>query len=205
MSAAALLVPVVLIRRKRQDLILSDKEQFLIDDDEYWKSGWYSNPDDPHLFVPDRMSDMNFAMNMARPAAKAICIATAAVTIAALVFAAAVYLHFSAAEVNFVRDEDTIEISAAGYKCEFSLQEVRSAELLYEMPKDKFRRTNGASTDEYNIGHFRGKEIGKCMMFLYNRYEPILKIRLEDKTVFVNSRQSEQTESWLALLGRKQS
>lgn len=200
LTAGALLMPVILMRKRRGEILAADAQPLQVDDDEYWKNGWYSNPYDSRLFVQDRMSDMNFTMNMARPAAKAICTATAVLTALVVIFAAVVLIRFETAEVSFVREGDLIEISAAGYKCEFALSDVKSAELFDQMPDDTFRRVNGGSTDRYDIGHYRGRETGKCMMFLYRGYEPILKIQLEDQTVFVNSRQEGQTEEWFELL-----
>ena len=41
-----------------------------------------------------------------------------------------------------------------------NLQRKRIVEvtLLDRMPEDKFIRTNGGSTEDYDIGHFKGKE-----------------------------------------------
>ncbi len=199
-AVVVLLLPVVFIQRKRREVLSAEEELFQVDDDEYWENGWYYNPNDPCLFVQDRMSDMNFSMNMARPAAKAICGATAAVAAAALLFAAFMVMRFETAEVRFIRDGGQIEISAAGYECDFAVSEVKAAELLDEMPEEKFLRTNGGSTDHYDIGYYTGMETGKCMMFLYAGYEPVLKIRLENQTVFVNSKQAGQVEKWFGLL-----
>ena len=106
-GAAALLIPIASSVRKRKAVLESDQEAYYTDDDEYWKYGWYNNPDDDYI------------------------------------------------------------------------------------------RTNGGSTDKVNIGHFRGKETGKCMMFLYKGYSPILEIRLEDgMTVYINSREEKETEEW---------
>ena len=69
-----------------------------------------------------------------------------------------------------------------------------------ELPDERFTRTNGGSTEKVNIGHFRGRETGKCMMFLYNDCTPVLEIRLDDMTVFANSRDPQETERWLDML-----
>ena len=37
-------------------------------------------------------------------------------------------------------------------------------------------------------------------MFLYSGYEPILEIKLKELTVYVNSKNSEDTEEWYRLL-----
>lgn len=194
--AFALLFPILRIRGRRADILAADQSSLEVDDDEYWKNGWYSNPDDPHLFVMDRMNDMQFTMNMARPAAKAIVAVTAAAVVALLLFVAAVILNFENAEVTFVRENDTITIEAAGYDCKFAVDEVESAELIGRLPDDRYIRTNGGSTDRYDFGYYRGKQTGKCMMFLYSGYQPILKIQLNDLTVFVNSKSSGEVEEW---------
>ena len=195
-SAAALLVPLGLAVGKKKEILSADQAPCYVDDDAYWKNGWYSNPDDPHLFVMDRMNDMQFTMNMARPAAKAIVAVTAAAVVALLLFVAAVILNFENAEVTFVRENDTITIEAAGYDCKFAVDEVKSAELIGRLPDDRYIRTNGGSTDRYDFGYYRGKQTGKCMMFLYSGYQPILKIQLNDLTVFVNSKSSGEAEEW---------
>ena len=35
--------------RKRQEVLEADTSACYIDDDEYWKYGWYNNPGDRHL------------------------------------------------------------------------------------------------------------------------------------------------------------
>lgn len=195
-SAGAFLVPLLLALRKKAELLRSDRQPLCVDDDEFWKKGWYSNPDDRRLFVQDRMSDMNYSMNMAHPAAKAICGVTAALTAAALIGVLILLTIFDSAEVVLTSDGESARVSAALYKCEFRLSEVKSAELIQELPEDDFVRTNGGATEEYAIGHFRGRETGKCMMFLYTDCSPVLQIELEDQKVFINSRQEGQTERW---------
>ena len=192
----ALLLPLLRSRSKRADILAADQASFEVDDDEYWKNGWYSNPEDPHLFVTDRMNDMRLTMNMARPAAKAVAAVTAAALAALLLFVAAVILNFENADVTFVREDDTVTIEAAGYDCEFNVDEVKSAGLIGRLPEDRYIRTNGGSTDRYDFGYYRGRQTGKCMMFLYSGYQPILKIQLNDLTVFVNSKSPGEAELW---------
>ena len=55
-----------------------------------------------------------------------------------------------------------------------------------KMPKDSFTRTNGGATEEYNIGNYKGNTYGKCMLFIWNGYEPVVMIKGDNKTVFVN-------------------
>ena len=70
----------MMVRKKRRDVLReSDEKEILADDDYYWAKGWYENPWDNNLFVQDRMNTMHFTLNFAKPAAKIIVAAVAAV------------------------------------------------------------------------------------------------------------------------------
>ena len=196
LEAAALLFPLARSVRKRQEVLEADTSACYIDDDEYWKYGWYNNPGDRHLFIQDRFNSMNMSMNYGRPAAKVITAVLAAVVVGIVIWTAVLLADFINVEVLFTQEENTFTFEAAGYDCSFDKEEIRSVTLLEDMPDENFTRTNGGSTEEYNVGHFRGKETGKCMMFLYRGYTPVLEIRLDDMTVFANSQQEETTLQW---------
>lgn len=68
------------------------------------------------------------------------------------------------------------------------------------MPDGRFFRVNGVSTDHYDIGNYKNRKLGKCMLFLEGDYSPILEIKLEDKTVFLNSKISGNVEKWYQIL-----
>ena len=54
-----------------------------------------------------------------------------------------------------------------------------------------------------SIGHFKGSESGKTMLFLFNEYTPILKIELEDETVYLNSKEPGETEAWYEIITKQ--
>ncbi len=70
-----------------------------------------------------------------------------------------------------------------------------SIQLIDSIPEDRFLKTNGLSTDKNNVGHFKGWETGKCMMFLYKKESPILKIQLKNSLVFINSDQEGKVQT----------
>ena len=195
-SAAALIIPVALSVGKRREVLEADTSACYIDDDEYWKKGWYNNPDDPHFLVEDRFNSMNLSLNYGRPAAKVFTIVMTAVVAGVLIWTATILAEFVNVEVVFSREGDSWSFEAAGYDCTFTADEIRSVRLIDALPDERFTRTNGGSTEKYNVGHFRGRETGKCMMFLYNDSSPLLEIRLDDMTVFANSDRGETTEEW---------
>ena len=95
-----------------------------------------------------------------------------------------------------------VTIESFLYRCEFTLEQIEEAVLLPELPEDSFDRTNGASTFKRELGHYRGEETGPCMMFIDKGYSPVLFIDLGDESVFVNSREAEQTKEWYEMLAR---
>lgn len=68
--AAGITAAAIWLRNKRSELLDGDAASMLVDDDVYWKNGWYNNPEDRHLFVQDRMNSMNISMNLGRLAGK---------------------------------------------------------------------------------------------------------------------------------------
>jgi len=44
-----------------------------VDDDEYWKTGYYYNPNDNHILVKNRMFDGNYSFNLANSKARFWC------------------------------------------------------------------------------------------------------------------------------------
>ncbi|MDO4307056.1 MAG: hypothetical protein Q4C77_09480 [Eubacteriales bacterium] len=196
MAAGGFLLPVLFIHKKKQRILAQDTEPIYVDDDEYWKNGWYNNPHDSHLMVQDRLCGMNFSFNMAHPASWVIYGATVVLLAGTLLWLGIVLVSFHNAEVVFSLEGTEAQFEAAGYQCSFALEDVEQAELIEQLPEEKFAKINGGATEDYDIGHFRGSKSGKCMMFLRTGYTPILKITLPDKVVFVNSEKDGEVESW---------
>lgn len=69
-AAFAVLLPWGSAIQNRRELLAADDQPVEVDDDEYWKTGWYENPQDPRLLVQNRCCDTNYTFNMARPAAR---------------------------------------------------------------------------------------------------------------------------------------
>lgn len=199
LQAAALLfflIPILSLNRKKQEILASDLRPVYVDDDEYWKDGWYNNPNDRRLMVQDRLSGGNFSFNMARPAAKVINVLTAALLIGVMVWFFMLMISMLNMHVDFVVDGAQVHVESVGYKCDFEIGEIESVELLYEFPDENFSKINGVATDQMNVGHFSSRVSGKTMMFLYAGEYPIIKVTLEDQVILINSDSAEEVEVW---------
>ena len=98
--------------------------------------------------------------------------------------------------VNLARPAGKAWITSGYTDLSLSYGEILGVRLIDELPEDEYRRTNGVSDSRQNIGRFKGNETGKCRMFLYTGYEPILVIDTEDGPVYINSETDGEAEKW---------
>lgn len=184
------LIGFILVGRKKSSKILTgDDRPLYVDDDEYWKSGFYYNPNDKRILVKNRLCDTNYAFNYASKGGKIIVASLTIFVIASVIFAAAALIPFMNVDIKVSKTDDTVMINGAGYKCNINVNDIEEVKLFDELPKDNFTRTNGGSTNEYDIGYYKGRTYGKCMLFVWEGYTPVLMIKSSDKIVFVNSKE----------------
>ena len=184
------------IQHRKERLLAQNTAPLYTDDDVYWKNGWYSNPNDKRVFVQDWACSWNYTVNMARPAGKAWMAAGIAVTAVFLIWLCVEMVKIDFVPIRMEVQEDGISITSGYTDLSLSYGEILGVRLINELPEDEYRRTNGVSDSRQNIGRFKGKETGKCRMFLYTGYEPILEIDTEDGPVYINSETDGETENW---------
>lgn len=206
LGAVAIVAAVVIIHQRRRKILQEDSLPLVTDDDEYWKNGWYSNPNDRHLFVQSRMTSTSYTMNMARPAAKWWVAVTVLICVAAIgvcLFIAVLLGKLEHATTEFDIEGNTVTLSSVFYDCSFQIDDIQDIQLLDELPEEHFTRTNGADTDQLLLGYFRGEETGKAQMFLFRDKYPLIRIKLPEETVFFNSDVEGRTEEWFETLIEK--
>lgn len=185
------------MRSRKEKLLQKNDRPLYIDDDVYWKNGWYSNPNDKRLMVQDWACSWNYTTNMAKPAGKIFMFL-------AIVFVA-VFLVWGCVEmwkIDFVPIElntsDTqVEITSGYSDYDIAYDDITGVELLDSLPDDDYRRINGSADQHKMMGRFKGEKTGKCRMYLYVGYTPVLEIMTEDGPVYVNSRDGQETEEWM--------
>ena len=185
------------MRSRKEKLLQKNDRPLYIDDDVYWKNGWYSNPNDKRLMVQDWACSWNYTTNMAKPAGKIFMFL-------AIVFVA-VFLVWGCVEmwkIDFVPIElntsDTqVEITSGYSDYDIAYDDITGVELLDSLPDYDYRRINGGEDQHKMMGRFKGEKTGKCRMYLYVGYTPVLEIMTEDGPVYVNSRDGQETEEWM--------
>lgn len=201
------LIPVAILTagllwmtRKRRQLLAGDPVPLVVDDDVYWRKGWYENPNDPHWLVQDRLVPCNYSMNMAKPGAWGGTIALLAGVGILMVGLCVLFLWADFGGSSVVIAPDRMAVSAFLYDTEVDPQDIQSVTLLEDLPEDSYVRTNGLDDGRRLIGHFRGRESGPCEMYLHTAASPILAVETGDFTLYFNSEDPAETEAWYQAL-----
>lgn len=201
------LIPVAILTagllwmtRKRRQLLAGDPVPLVVDDDVYWRKGWYENPNDPHWLVQDRLVPCNYSMNMAKPGAWGGTIALLAGVGILMVGLCVLFLWADFGGSSVVIAPDRVAVSAFLYDTEVDPQDIQSVTLLEDLPEDSYVRTNGLDDGRRLIGHFRGRESGPCEMYLHTAASPILAVETGDFTLYFNSEDPAETEAWYQAL-----
>lgn len=196
LAGAVILAGILYLGRKRKEILDSDMKPLYVDDDVYWKNGWYDNPNDRRLWVQDWTCAANFTTNMARPAGKVFTVVSLVIVGVLLIGMCLVFLKLDFTPIYLKAGQDVIAISAPMYQIEFKRTDIKDIELLEALPDESFSKSNGMADSRQLLGKFRGKESGECRMYIYKDYSPILKIELPEYTVFINSKEAEKTKRW---------
>lgn len=83
-----------------------------IDNDYYWRKGWYSNPDDSRLFVPDRYSSTNYSLNYGRSKSKWFLGITLAICLALLLWMCSVFLKMDFTPIELAQTGNQFTITS---------------------------------------------------------------------------------------------
>lgn len=173
-----------------------DTAPMYIDDDYYWRNGWYSNPDDRRLFIQDRYSSMNYTVNLGRTAGKVITGITYGLLIVMMAGFCLWLLKIDFTPVRMQMTDTTVTVTSGYSNISFDRDEIEDLRLLDALPADNFYKVNGSADSKQYMGKFKGKETGKCQMYVTLDVTPILEIKTPEYTIFINSREGGMAESW---------
>ncbi|WP_010198606.1 PH domain-containing protein [Bacillus sp. m3-13] len=90
--------------------------------------------------------------------------------------------------------ENSFEISGV-YGDEWRFEDITQVDLVEEMP-EVYLRTNGYGMQSISKGHFKVKDYGSSLLFIYKGNSPYLLIKTNDDTIFINSKDAEKTKDW---------
>ena len=187
-----ILAAILWMMKKRQELLKTEEPLSYVDDDIYW----YNNPRDRRWVVPDRMCSSNYSFNMGKPGVRYLTGALGSVIVIGVLWLVVVFFGMDFVRPQLSIDGNQVTVRSAEYGISFDKKEIEDAELLEDLPEEDFVRINGLSDSRQLLGKFKGEESGKAMFYIRRGETPVLKIKLPEYTVFVNSEESGKVQEW---------
>ena len=185
------------MRSRKEKLLRKNDRPMYIDDDVYWKNGWYSNPNDRRLMVQDWACTWNYTTNMARPAGKIFMFLALLFVAACLVWGCVLIWKIDFVPIGLNISGTQVVITSGYSDYGIACDDITGVELLDSLPDDDYRKINGGEDQHKMMGRFKGENTGKCRMYLYTGYTPVLEIMTGDGPVYVNSKDPQETEEWM--------
>lgn len=167
-----------------------------VDDDIYWKNGWYNNPKDKRWMVPNRMCSSNYSFNMGKPTARYLTGIGIAAIVLVVLWMLVVFFQMDFVRPQLQVEKTQVTVRSAEYGITFDREDIREIELLDALPEEEFRRTHGLSDNRQLLGKFQGEETGKAMFYVHRGETPILKIELAEYTVFITGEDEKTVQMW---------
>ena len=122
-------------------------------------------------------------------------------TVIALVWLCIMMVRMDFVPVHLADTGDRFEITSGYTDTEIKKEEITSVKLLkHGLPDEHFSKTNGSADDKQLLGKFEGSETGSCRMYVWLDCPEVIKIKTSTYTVFINSKDTEQTMTWYRLL-----
>ncbi len=195
LAVIGLFAPLIMAQNRKRELLAADSQPLYVDDDEYWKTGYYYNPSDPHVLVQNRLQSGNYTFNYATRGAKIFTGLTYILITACIAWMIGALVPFINVHIDTQLDSNKLTVSAAIYTSEIYFDDIKEVQLLDDLPDNDFVRINGGATDEYLIGHFKSSTYGKCELYVYADSQPIIMIKTRDEVIFMNTKDSDDTYS----------
>lgn len=182
------------VRHAQNALAQNSGEPVFADEDEYWEKGCYCNPYDSNTTVEKRIG-YGYTYNLATRKGKAITYGSLIGAAALILGLITVFLIMDFTPFRMAVEDGTVTVSAPMYGYEFPVSDIQSVRLEETLPVSGMR-TNGASTDQYDLGNFSIPGYGAVKAYLYKQYPPFLVIELPDLYVMLNSKSPEGTAEY---------
>ncbi|MFZ7132139.1 MAG: DUF5808 domain-containing protein [Eubacteriales bacterium] len=184
------------VRNKRNELLIFDSNEVYADDDQYWVTGNYYNPNDKRLWVEKRFG-YGTTINMASNLGKFTNVFLVVIVIG--IIALSWYLMpLDFGSIDLEVKDNTAFINAPMYKDSFSLDDVNEIELIKTLPK--MSKRNGGDSDNFYVGSFSVQGYGNCTVYVHRNNGSFIVVTLSNRIVIFNGSTPEKTEDYLQLI-----
>lgn len=179
------------IRINREIMDKFEDEKFVVTEDDYFDMLGYNNPNDSRIMVQDPINPTKFVLNRGNKKGRALF----SVSMIALAFSIVLMFYLivpSKFEVKYV--ENGFKITSKMYSDNVDFSNIESINLIDELPKGKWIKTDGNAMDYQSYGNFKNSEIGDIRLYSFNKVGKYIEIKLKKgKPIFINQETEEKT------------
>ncbi|MFA9466631.1 MAG: DUF5808 domain-containing protein [Velocimicrobium sp.] len=196
LTYAPILSAYYTIRNERHNLLLFTSKEVYIDEDQYWATGNYNNPNDKRIWVEKRIG-FGTTVNMASKFGKFSNVFLAIIVIGTIVLAKFL-MPLDFGTVEFELKNHIAYISAPMYSDSFSIDDVKTMEQIDQLPK--MSKHNGGDSDRFFVGKFNVQGYGNCSVYVHRNNPPYIVITLSDRIIIFNGVTPQKTDEFYFLL-----
>lgn len=179
-------------------LISTSSNPIYVDNDEYWFRDIYNNPNDPRYIVEPRVG-YKMTYNLGSKKGRRIFYGTYIFTAILLIGISIMALRLDFKKMNIEVSNQVVKIEAPSYSFEFNVSEIEEVKFIDSIKVNL--RTNGAATDRYAIGYFNVEGYGNCRLYIYDRNNKFISVKLKDGGyIFISGTSKEETNRYYKLL-----
>lgn len=187
--------------RKKQDQLLNQTASFRYNgEDYYWRYGFYYNPDDRRLMIPDRIG-MNLGVNMAKLGGKLSMLLIAIILLVAMIVTVVPLYILDYHPDPFTATVTQQSISLDGpfvSERRIDFDKIEKVELVDQL-SGKILKTAGMATNDYELGSFT-VDGQTASLFVINDSQPILKITTKQRIYYYTNKTPAKTQTVYAKL-----
>lgn len=177
------------VRQVRNRLLAASAGPLYGDDDQYWLTGNYNNPNDSRTTVEKRIG-YGTTVNMAKTAGKVTNVILALV-VAGCFAMGLFFIPMDLGKPEVAISPQAISIKAPFGSHRFAPQEMRSVTLLDTFPKAY--KVMGSDGPKAFYGKFRVDGYGQSQVFIRRDVSPTIAIETTEGWVFLNGEDKEET------------
>ena len=186
------------VTEEQNRLISTSSNPIYVDNDEYWFRDIYNNPNDTRYIVEPRVG-YKMTYNLGNKKGRRIFYGSYIFAAILIIGVSIMTLRLDFKKMSIEVLNQIVKIEAPSYSFDFNVDEIEEIKIIDSIKVNL--RTNGAATDKYAIGYFNVEGYGNCRLYIYDKNNKFIRVKLKDgEYIFISGTSKEETNKYYKLL-----
>ncbi len=164
----------------------------------YWFRDIYNNPNDTRYIVEPRVG-YKMTYNLGNKKGRRIFYGSYIFAAILIIGVSIMTLRLDFKKMSIEVLNQIVKIEAPSYSFDFNVDEIEEIKIIDSIKVNL--RTNGAATDKYAIGYFNVEGYGNCRLYIYDKNNKFIRVKLKDgEYIFISGTSKEETNKYYKLL-----